>query len=714
MKPASPLSFFNSSRKTKLSQVEIEALIELLPGASLLIDRKNGQVLFANTGVTKLTSYTRAELCRFKLTDILVVNSPAKPVEKGKQTLEDSIVGGPGFSVKAKPGVSPKAEPGGSPKAEPGISPRVDSRDSFAAETVEGQLLKRNGSKIAVQVTHTLLGQSGNLAIVTFEPVKMKQLPLADLQLQDQLWQSLYQMAVAINEPAEEKALTQAIQAGHDLIKTSTIGYYQLEELSEEEAALQTGFVAGREVLKRKAFVGDDSVLPDLLSPQELMNLPVPQLWIAGKRMVSVLHRAARAKDYSFIATAPVGLPEMNGLIVIGEAERQPTATILRLAQFIAAAITTLTRQHEALKTLKASLLAKSDEIAVCITAADSVKDGLLITSPDLTIQKINPSAEMILGYTSREVMGISIEKVIIGTGALTAALATAQEGRPTYDVGQVQLYRRNGEAFLAQVRTLPVIIDEKLTAIIIQFEDLSEQEQIQDRTRQLEQQAFLGEFTAVFAHEVRNPINNISTGLQLLELSMPGEDPNREVVKRLQTDCDRLTEQMRSVLSFARTAEYDMESVDVERLLKSLLDRLKPRIVKENITLRLQADPNLPTIEGSPRVLEQVFNNLITNAVQAMSGTNGQLVVKINKVANPHGSTYVKISIADTGPGIAKENLDKIFQPFYTTKHDGTGLGLPIAKRIITAHKGRIQVESFPGGTVFSVEIPANEAVVG
>jgi two-component system sensor histidine kinase AtoS len=256
------------------------------------------------------------------------------------------------------------------------------------------------------------------------------------------------------------------------------------------------------------------------------------------------------------------------------------------------------------------------------------------------------------------------------------------------------------------------VMVGDQVTAIIIQFEDLTEQEQIQERTRQLEQQAFLGEFTAVFAHEVRNPINNISTGLQLLEMTIPEPDPNHEVVMRLQTDCDRLTEQMRQVLSFARTAEYEMESVDLERLLRSLLDRLNPRIVKENVNFRIQAESNLPMVEGSTRVLEQVFNNLITNAVQAMRGTGGQLVVKLNKVAHPHGLTYVKISIADTGPGIAKENLEKIFQPFYTTKHDGTGLGLPIAKRIITAHKGRIQVESFPGGTVFTVEIPAQEAV--
>ena len=96
-----------------------------------------------------------------------------------------------------------------------------------------------------------------------------------------------------------------------------------------------------------------------------------------------------------------------------------------------------------------------------------------------MIIRKINPSAEIVLGYTSREVLGISIEKVIIGKGELATALLTAQEGRPTYDVGQVRLFRRNGEAFLAQIRTLPVMVDDQVTAIIIQFEDLTEQEQV-------------------------------------------------------------------------------------------------------------------------------------------------------------------------------------------------------------------------------------------
>ena len=642
MKPPSPFSFFSSGRKTRPTQVEVEALIELLPVASLLIEDNNGRVLFANAKVTELTSYTRVELCSLKLSDLLCKPEEAGAVEDTENLLNDPTGG----------------------------------------ETSAWDLCKRNGNKLSVQIKRSLLGQPGRLTLIQFEPAKSQSQHLTHLQFQDQVWQSLYKMAAAMNEPEEDDAVVQVLQAGHELSQASMIGLYHLEELGDEETGTQVGATASRQVLKRKAYIGDASILPESLPPHELVNLRSPQLWMAGKRMISVLHRTARAKEYSFVATAPIGLPELNGIVVIGEAEKQPSAYILRLTQLIAAAITTLTRQHELLKTAEGDLQAKSAELVIYRTAAEAVQDGILITTPDLIIKKINPAAEMILGYTSREVLGISIEKVIIGKGELSTALVTAQEGRPTYNVGQVRLFRRNGEAFLAQIGTLPVMVDDQVTAIIIQFEDLTEQEQIQERTRQLEQQAFLGEFTAVFAHEVRNPINNISTGLQLLEMTLPEPDPNHEVVMRMQTDCDRLTEQMRQVLSFARTAEYEMESVNLERLLNSLLDRLNPRIVKENVNVRVQAEPDLPMVEGSPRVLEQVFNNLITNALQAMRGTSGQLVIKLNKASHPHGLTYVKISIADTGPGIAKENLEKIFQPFYTTKHDGTGLGLPIAKK--------------------------------
>jgi signal transduction histidine kinase len=257
---------------------------------------------------------------------------------------------------------------------------------------------------------------------------------------------------------------------------------------------------------------------------------------------------------------------------------------------------------------------------------------------------------------------------------------------------------------------------------VIIIFQDTSEREQFRIRNEQLEQRALLGEVTASFAHEVRNPINNISTGLQLLEfnlteLHLPPGDSNLENVKRLQQDCNRLTELIKSGLSFIKPIEYKMEPIDLGILMKNLLDRWQHRLQQNNILCQFQAESRLPQVEGDLRAMEQIFSNLINNAVQAMQTDeiNGSktLAIKIQTLQNDCERPIVEVSISDTGPGIPDEIRDRIFEPFFTTKQGGTGIGLAIVKRIVTAHKGSINVTSIPGVTVFRVHFPISRKKV-
>ena len=178
----------------------------------------------------------------------------------------------------------------------------------------------------------------------------------------------------------------------------------------------------------------------------------------------------------------------------------------------------------------------------------------------------------------------------------------------------------------------------------------------------------------------------------------------------------------MKSLLSFSRPTGYDMTQLDINELLKRLLERMHPHIARANVKYHLQTDPGCPQILGNLRALEQVFNNLINNAVQAMGENGGRLALKVHAFtpskakarpmqADPSKEKpYVEITVADTGPGIPKEMQDRIFQPFFTTNRNGTGLGLAITRRIINAHKGTIHVTSVPGGTVFHVELPIVE----
>ncbi len=211
----------------------------------------------------------------------------------------------------------------------------------------------------------------------------------------------------------------------------------------------------------------------------------------------------------------------------------------------------------------------------------------------------------------------------------------------------------------------------------------------------------------AIFAHEVKNPINNITSGLQLMAHLLEEGDPKQDNIQRMLDDCKRLDHQMRSVLDFSRNTEYKPVAVDLLALVQRLFEKWRPHMARENVEPLLQIEPETPPVLVDQRALEQVFTNLISNAVQAMSKAGGTLAIKAQVQEKARERPQLHISISDTGPGIPKENLEKIFRPFYTTNPEGTGLGLAITRRILIAHKGNISVDSFPGGTVFTIQLP-------
>jgi signal transduction histidine kinase len=174
--------------------------------------------------------------------------------------------------------------------------------------------------------------------------------------------------------------------------------------------------------------------------------------------------------------------------------------------------------------------------------------------------------------------------------------------------------------------------------------------------------------------------------------------------------DCKRLDHLMKSVLDFSKTSEYRLEPVDLYSLLSRLFDRWSPRMKRFNVQPLLQIEPGTPPVQGDRRALEQVFTNLISNAVQAMHDHGGTLAVKAVASSPTREKPRLMISFTDSGPGISEENLAKVFQPFFSTNPEGTGLGLAITQQIIIAHKGTITVDSFPGGTVFHINLPQAE----
>ena len=452
------------------------------------------------------------------------------------------------------------------------------------------------------------------------------------------------------------------------------------------------------------AHAGEPVMFPENFSSTDMIRLGSVQIWQPGKRVYVDLHRAGRMNNLAFVASAPLGQAGMwMGLLAIA-GTKAPLDKLEIYLDLFAAQVTRIVEHHLLVTELKRQITEAWQSLVFSQVVMDNSSEGILHVSADMEVLGMNPTAEWMLGYADWEVKGQPVENVLIGPDSLPPALTAAARGIPTHNLGNVSLHRRNGQTFLAHVQTIPVGQVGQKNSLVIFIADNSEHEEIRQRSQQLENRALLGEVTAVFAHEVRNPINNIYTGLQLLSATLPANDPSQENLTRLQNDCLRLNHLMESVLNFSKTNKYNFQPVDLNALIQRLFDRWRPRFNKVNVNAYFKSEERIPMVAGEARALEQVFGNLISNAVEAMSKNGGNLAVRMETRNIIPNRPQVLVTVSDDGPGIPDEVRDRIFEPFVTTKSQGTGLGLAITKRIVTALHGGIQVSSFPGGTVFEV----------
>ncbi len=229
--------------------------------------------------------------------------------------------------------------------------------------------------------------------------------------------------------------------------------------------------------------------------------------------------------------------------------------------------------------------------------------------------------------------------------------------------------------------------------------------EQQQEQMIRSDRLATVGELAAGLAHELRNPLAGIAGTLRVLSDQLPADDPARPLLADVQAQIVRMNKTLTDLLQHARPAEPQRIAIDINALLDQSL-RFMPR---GNIETVRRFDESLSPVRVDPNLLHQAFLNILVNARQAMPH-GGRLT--LITCADRARAQSVRVIISDTGLGIAREHLDRIFQPFFTTKSQGTGLGLAIAARIIEQHGGRILVESAPGqGTAFTIVLPQEPA---
>jgi signal transduction histidine kinase len=229
------------------------------------------------------------------------------------------------------------------------------------------------------------------------------------------------------------------------------------------------------------------------------------------------------------------------------------------------------------------------------------------------------------------------------------------------------------------------------------------QREQLREELRRSEHLAALGKLLAGVAHEVRNPLAAIRSTAQLYQ-RLPPQSRDPAVLDAILHGVDRLNSLVSRLLFFVRSGHEERRPVDVNAIVQETLTLLRAQADSQHVVLRTELASDVPTVSASGQALQQVVLNLAANALQAMPN-GGTLLCRTLRLDGP---PRIELWIADTGPGIAAAELPHLFEPFHTTRPEGTGLGLALCREIVQQHGGRIELERETGwGAVFRVTLP-------
>ena len=249
---------------------------------------------------------------------------------------------------------------------------------------------------------------------------------------------------------------------------------------------------------------------------------------------------------------------------------------------------------------------------------------------------------------------------------------------------------------------------DQEQIGRLIIIDDVTDRAELEQRLVQADKLTSIGLLAAGVAHEVNTPLAVISTYAQMLAKQVADDSQKSLILEKIAKQTFRASEIVNSLLNFSRTSTTSFGAVNVNKVVQETLSLLEHQLTKSGIHIHTELDPELPAVHGNAGKLQQVFLNLILNARDAItSGTHGVGTIELRSWAEGSGA---RIEVSDTGPGIAPENLHRIYDPFFTTKaaRKGTGLGLSVTYGIIQEHGGSIEVSNRrDGGATFRVELP-------
>lgn len=340
----------------------------------------------------------------------------------------------------------------------------------------------------------------------------------------------------------------------------------------------------------------------------------------------------------------------------------------------------------------------------------DNMNNGFLIADQQGRLIALNKAGSEILGFNPELPRGIRVSKVLTPDSGTECPVDTAL--RSGKDFTSYEFYVRTNDhktKLLGLTTNRIKNTSGDVTSLIASFTDLTDMARMRQELQQQDRMAAIGELTASLAHEIRNPVASIRGAMDEMQHNMESPKMHTKLAEIAIRESDHLNELVTGFLDFARDPQKRHNKIDLRPLLEDITQHLQWKYEKK-IEVAYVLPDSPCEVMANPTQMKQIFTNICENAAEAMNGA-GTIRIKMEMPStekDPAAPRPLIIHIEDEGPGIEPDVVARIFEPFYTGKERGVGMGLAICMRLVTAHNGTIQAASRPGkGTTFTIRLP-------
>jgi two-component system sensor histidine kinase AtoS len=447
----------------------------------------------------------------------------------------------------------------------------------------------------------------------------------------------------------------------------------------------------------------------------ELAGLALLTLMVGGLAAALVARRIAGPVQQLEQGAAAIARGELGQRI-------EPTTNdeIGRLAVTFNHMAAQLSQQRTALEDVHSELKRRFEELADLQSYTDSilhsVTSGIVTIDLEGRVVTLNPAAELLTGFFAGEAAGRYCTEVFGQTPELGEILMETLTSRASITNVPLTLRRRTGAGLSIEVSTAPLKGgDGKDLGAVAVVRDLTVLRQLERQLRRSDRLAALGTLAAGLAHEIKNPLHSVRTFSRHIADRFDDENFRERFQRVVPRELDRINRIVERLLELARPSRLSFGLVRLPALLDRVLELYADQIEAASLTLRRHYARDLPPVQADEDALYRALVNVVANALEAMSA-GGRLTVRVAwSDAAEHRSLRaarfnrrVQIEVEDTGNGISSSDAERVFNPFFTTKDSGTGLGLALAHKIVEDHGGSIDFRSAPDiGTTFRIVLP-------